>query len=529
MTNLVNVTLIRPPIVLPASNQTTMFTPPLGLAYIAGALTNSGYTVQVIDGVGESLDTRHPAPNDCFIYGLSLDEVVDRIEPTAQIIGVAFGFSFEWPTCRDLVEAVRQRFPDALLIGGGEHVTAVPEQSIRESRLDLAVMGEGEETILEIVGAHAEGRLDSRTLQGIAYRGNDGGVVVNERRPRNRTIDEIAWPAWDLLPIENYLKRGYGFGVNRGRSMPLLASCGCPYQCTFCSNPAMWTTRWIPRNADLLLDEMQHYQEQYGIENFDFYDLTAIVKKSWIVDFCEKVEQRGMKFTWQLPSGTRSEAIDAEVARLLHRSGCRNMSYSPESGSPATLQRIKKKISTDAVIESIRASHANNMNIKCNIMLGIPGETLGHVIQSFRFIIRMALAGAYDLSVWAFSPYPGSELFEQIRATGRLKMDDAYYDSLRSYADPSQTVSYSEHFSDGRLKMLRFVGLSLFYSVQWLRRPHRPFKIIWNLMQGRQESRAEMGLANVFRRSKLSSRPARDDVRAADQRNLQMASSSQVD
>ena len=98
--------------------------------------------------------------------------------------------------------------------------------------------------------------------------------------------------------------------------MPVMASRGCPYQCTFCSNPAMWTTRWIPRDPDLLLDEMQFYQKNYGAENFDFYDLTAIVKKSWIIDFCNKIEEREMKFTWQLPSGTRTEAIDGEVARL---------------------------------------------------------------------------------------------------------------------------------------------------------------------------------------------------------------------
>jgi radical SAM superfamily enzyme YgiQ (UPF0313 family) len=68
----------------------------------------------------------------------------------------------------------------------------------------------------------------------------------------------------------------------------------------------------------------------------------AIVKREWIVRFCRLILARGLSFTWQLPSGTRSEAIDAEVAELLHRSGCRNVSYAPESGSPETLARIKK-------------------------------------------------------------------------------------------------------------------------------------------------------------------------------------------
>ena len=138
--------LIRPSIVVPAKNMTTMFTPPLGLAYVAGALRNSGFDVQFIDAVGESLDTRHPSDFDCYLYGLSPSQTVDRIRSDTEIIGVGFGFSFEWPTCRDLVEAIRDRFPSALLLGGGEHVTAVPEQTMKESALDIGILGEGEET-----------------------------------------------------------------------------------------------------------------------------------------------------------------------------------------------------------------------------------------------------------------------------------------------------------------------------------------------------------------------------------------------
>ncbi|MDG2033960.1 MAG: radical SAM protein, partial [Rhodospirillales bacterium] len=341
--------LIRPSIVVPAHNITTIFTPPLGLAYVAGALREAGFEVQFIDAVGDSLDTRHLTDYDCYLYGLSPEQTIEKIDPDTNIIGVGFGFSFEWPTCRDLVNDIRKKFPDALLLGGGEHVTAMPEQTMHDSALDIGLLGEGEETAVEVVQAYADGTLELPKILGITYVSPSGEVVQNDRRPRKRDLDDIAWPAWDLIPIENYLERGYGFGVNRGRSMPMMGSRGCPYQCTFCSNPSMWTTRWIPRDPDLLLDEMEFYQEKYGAENFDFYDLTAIVKKSWILDFCRKIEERGMNFTWQLPSGTRTEAIDGEVASLLYRSGCRNMSYSPESGSPAVLKRIKKKIHPDSV------------------------------------------------------------------------------------------------------------------------------------------------------------------------------------
>ncbi len=499
--------LIRPSIVIPANNITSMFTPPVGLAYVAGTLRDAGFDVRLIDGVGEALDVRQAWPNDCFLYGLGLEEIVARIPAGARIIGISAGFSFEWPTCRQLVGMIRQRFPDALLVGGGEHVTAMPAESLMETDLDIGVLGEGEETILEIAEALRDDALDPADVMGIVYRGDGGGIVETPRRPRRRDLDDIPWPAWDLIPMEGYLSKGYGFGVNRGRSMPLIASRGCPYQCTFCSNPGMWTTRWVARGVDDLLSEIEYYQRIYRATNFDFYDLTAIVKKKWIVEFCEKIAERGLKFTWQLPSGTRTEAIDAEVARLLHRSGCRNMSYSPESGSPSVLERIKKKISTDSVIASIRSAVGEGMNIKTNIMFGFPGETPREVLQSYRFIVRMALAGAHDLSIWAFSPYPGSELFDRLRADGRIVIDDAYYDSLRSYADTSRTRSHSAHFSDRQLKALRYLGLMLFYGTSWLRRPRRPFTMLLNVYRGTHQSRAEMGLANLLRRRRMAADP----------------------
>jgi len=95
----------------------------------------------------------------------------------------------------------------------------------------------------------------------------------------------------------------------------------------------MWTTRWEARSPQLVFDEMLKYIKKYDAENFDFYDLTAIIKKQWMIEFCDLIIDSGLKFTWQLPSGTRSEAIDDEVVDRLWRSGCRNMNYAPESGS----------------------------------------------------------------------------------------------------------------------------------------------------------------------------------------------------
>ena len=93
-----------------------------------------------------------------------------------------------------------------------------------------------------------------------------------------RNLDDIPWPAWDLVPLYKYLDHGLGYGVDLGRSMLILATRGCPYQCTFCSNPSMWTTRYMRPPADVV-DEIEWLVSGYGANSLDFEDLTAIVKK----------------------------------------------------------------------------------------------------------------------------------------------------------------------------------------------------------------------------------------------------------
>lgn len=106
-------------------------------------------------------------------------------------------------------------------------------------------------------------------------------------------------PAWDLIPVENYLSRGLNYHLQRGRTMPMLATRGCPYKCTFCSNPNMWGPTWLPRDPKLVVDEMELYIKKYGATNFIFSDLTAVIKKGVVVDFCREIIRRKLNVTWR--------------------------------------------------------------------------------------------------------------------------------------------------------------------------------------------------------------------------------------
>ena len=156
--------LVRPPILVPAANLVITYTPPVGLAYVAGALREAQFELCFIDGLGESLDTRYKWVKDCYICGLTLEQIVERIPDDVEMIGVHAGFSFDWPMCKVLIKLIRERFPNITLIGGGEHVSAVPEESLLESALDIIVCGEGEETAVEVARAVKNGNTNFESI-----------------------------------------------------------------------------------------------------------------------------------------------------------------------------------------------------------------------------------------------------------------------------------------------------------------------------------------------------------------------------
>lgn len=495
------IVLIRPPVLVAKWAHTTPTCPPVGLAYVAGSLVAAGYSVQVIDAIGECPEQLIPATDRRFLsHGLTSDEIASRVTETAMIVGVSCMFSHEWPLVRELIAALRRRVPAALIVAGGEHVTALPEHSLEScADLDIGVLGEGEEVMVQLIRAIKEGR-DLSEVNGIVFRW-DGRPHRTPPHPRIRSVDDIPEPAWDLFPISVYLDKGYGFGVNRGRSMPIVATRGCPYECTFCSSPSMWGTKWVARDPGRVLAEITSYINRFGAENIDFYDLTAIIRKDWVIKFGTLISQAGSKFTWQLPSGTRSEAIDREVPRYLYESGCRNMSYAPESGSPETLKRIKKRVNLDRMKASMREAIAQGINCKTNIIIGFPEETHRDVWKTLKFSAELAILGIHDLSISPFSPYPGSELYSDLRKNGRIgELTDDYFFSLAAYTDITESVSYSEYIGNRLLNFYRIAGMLMFYLLMYACRPARLLSTIRNVFADRQESRLEMSMRDLAHR-----------------------------
>ena len=496
-----NITLVKPPIRVPKGSYSTLRCPPLALAYLGAAARKAGYSVTIIDSVGEAPQQVRPLSGGRFMsVGLTNVEIVARIPQDVHVLGVTCSFSEEWPVIRPMIQALAQARPHAIIIAGGEHISAAPEFSMRDCPvIDYCVRGEGEETLVELLSALECGD-DIEGIDGIAWM-EQGQYRENNPRTRILDLDTIPRPAWDLVPLENYLVHGYGFGIGRARSVPILATRGCPYQCTFCSSPQMWTTRWSARNPDAVLDEMGWAIKTYGAENFDFYDLTAIIRKDWLLTFCERLIQRNYNITWQIPSGTRSEALDAETLPLLYRAGCRYLPYAPESGSSTVLKRIKKRVKLDRMKESMHEAVRAGLSVKCNVIVGFPGETTEEALETIRFCWDLAAIGVDDVNVGPFCPYPGSELFDSLKAQGKIgEMNDDFFDMLAMYSDLSRTNSWSENIKDRELTLVRYAAMGCFYSRAFARRPQRVASLLHNVYTGKHQNRLDRAVGDIVGR-----------------------------
>ena len=200
-----------------------------------------------------------------------------------------------------------------------------------------------------------------------------------------------------------------------------------------------------------------------------------------------------------MPSGTRTEALDDETLPLLKRSGCQDITYAPESGSPFVLEAMDKRISKSEMLASMRSCHAAGIVAKANIILGHPDEKRRHVLETLGFIVQIALAGVEDLMVSEVSPYPGTVVFDRLLAEGRIRMDDEYFRSL-SFMTSLGTSNSHTHYGRTELQFYRLFAWSLFYSLSYAIRPARIARLARDLGGGYGSTRLSKGLINLSRR-----------------------------
>lgn len=390
----------------------------MGLGYLAGSLRAAGYPVDIFDGEVEEepLDERlHREPFD--VVGIS--------SPTPLIY-------------RAWEDAAIARSHGAVTILGGPHLTLMPWESMEQPMVDMVVRGEAEDTIIEIVQAleedpgewldGAEGPRVFRSpcwhdIPGLSYRDESGQVVHNPNRPLRKDLDNIPWPAYDLFKIERYTNlQPLTDGLDpHPRSYTLLTSRGCPFQCIYCSKPVTGNT-WRPRQPQEVVKEWAYLVRELGATEIGVTDDVWNLDRERSKEICRLLIQEGLNHVpWITIHGMRATNTDLELFQLMKQAGCKRVGFGVESGNQRVLDFIKKKQTVEEVREAFANARAAGLETMGFFIFGLPTETE----ETMEDTIRLALELDPELGNFMMAaPYPGTELYEMVRAEGRLLTKD---------------------------------------------------------------------------------------------------------
>ena len=495
----VKTTLINPPQIFTKSQIGAGVTPPLGVAYLAAYLLAHDRPVQVIDALGEDPRQLTPFRKNSYLRGLTLEQIVDKIDPDSRLVGISNLFSFAYPAVEELCEMIHRRYPHKGIILGGPHPSAYYKEILcQHPEVDYVAIGEeGEETLLKLV-MHLEGEAELDILSGIALRGEAGEPLVLKSTKRFEKLeqDSMPYPARHLLPMENYIKAQEGHGPSTGRWTSILSSRGCPYGCTFCSSRR---TKWIGRTARDVVDEMEHCQRTWGIEEFHFEDDNMTINTERLLSICDEIIQRKLRVRWQTPNGIRASRTTEAMLRRMKDSGCMHITLAPESGSPRVLKEIVQK-GNDFSLEQLKAcgeqGHKIGLKVAAYFILGMPGETKEDIEMTIRYSRELATVGVDEVAFGLFIPLPGTPLWDAV-ADMRTNFD---FLDLLSIGDLSRAVSWSKHVSGDELHTLRRKAYLTFHLTRLFYHPIAFLRTLLNVVRNVEETKTERTLRQYLQR-----------------------------
>jgi radical SAM superfamily enzyme YgiQ (UPF0313 family) len=385
----------------------------IGLAYIASSLLQEGHHVSVLDIEG---------------HRYADDHVIEIIKQSdCDVIGIGTLIT-GYRRAKWLVKTIRLLKPGIPIWIGNSISSSIPEIILTDMDVDVAVIGEGENTVKEL----AEGIMKNRNLhsvKGIAFR-EDGRIIRNEDRELISDIDAIPFPAWDLFPQEIFMN-------NKAGHLPtptayIVTTRGCPYQCTYCYHPFQ-NERIRMHSSQRIVDEVKYLRKRYGIRSFVFADDLFVVNKKRVYEICDLFHKEQINLQWI--TSARVNLVDEELLYAMKEAGCIALGFGVESGSQKILDNIKKNVTVEQARIAIELCKKVGINPVCSYMIGNVGETRDTIFETVSFIRENTLE--QGASFFITTPYPGTEIYELAKQAGKIKDEVALFES---YGEQSESL-----------------------------------------------------------------------------------------
>ncbi len=370
---------------------------PLSIGYLATFLLTKGHEVKIID---------------CDAMNLSVNGLKKYFfEERPEIVGVT-ATSYSRFAAIELIKAAKAVLPDSYVVAGGPHFTATAEDALKFIKgIDVIVRGEGENTFLDLVEAISK-RKDFRDIDGLSFRKGET-IIHNRNRQLIEDLNSLPMLKRDLFDDRLYFEK------LPHSDMPcksILASRGCPFSCSFCFPHDRSYRR---RSASNILDEVEYLLDRYKIEAIRFFDLTFTVEKKTIIDFCDEIFRRRLKFKWYCESRVD---INLALLEIMKEAGCYSIDFGLESASEKVLKMINKNIMPEQALEFAKKCKEIGIKTKVLLMLSLPGEEKEDAQLTYDFSCKM-LPYISSLGLEVTRIIPGTELEARARQLGILSKD----------------------------------------------------------------------------------------------------------
>jgi radical SAM superfamily enzyme YgiQ (UPF0313 family) len=378
--------------------------PPIDIAYIASYLRNE-VEIKLLDANGLDLDW---IDIEKEIRAFAPEIVLFKTSPTTM--------TYDSQTA-DIAKSVDKKIITVL---DDVHIASCfPEKTLEKFKnIDILVRGESEKTVKLLVKA-ISGNENLKRVTGISFRKKDK-IINTPPTPPFKNLDELPFPAYDLLPIKKYNSITF---ARKSPFMTLVSSRGCPFRCDFCliGGSTVWKgsgRNWRARSAKNTLDEMELLVNKYGIKDIYIFDDTFTVDKKRVLEVCEGIKKRGIKVSWSCNS--RVNTLDDEMLKAMKSSGCWNILFGVESGSQKLLDNVHKGIKIDNIRRIFKLTKENGISASAAFMIGLPGETWETVEKT----LQLALEIEPDMAQFTITtPYPGTRLYDYVKENGYLIKD----------------------------------------------------------------------------------------------------------
>ncbi len=385
--------LINPNCNFATGTNTATIEPPIGIAYLASFLDKNGYQVKLIDSNILKLSDRQTVSQ--------IDSDTDLIGISSNIVSAAF--------VPKLVKKIRKRFSKIPLIAGGPYPSALPEICLKEFGFDGVCIGEGEETLLEIMNNLKKGTHLFKGVNGVAYL-DKKKMIINEPRELVKDLDSLPFPKLELLPdLRLYKSRARGTPVGI-----ILSSRGCPYGCIYC-NKNIFRRIYRSRSVDNIIREIEQQIKLFDIKQIDFLDDNLTFNMLKAEQLFDTVIKKKFNLFINMQNGVRADRINEKLVKKMKKAGVFKVSLGVESGDEQVQRKIDKNLDLSKAIEATRLFKKYHIEVYGNFMFGLPTDTAESMQKTIDFAKKM---NPNIANFMITIPLPGTDLYQQVKDRG---------------------------------------------------------------------------------------------------------------